>query len=256
MLRLQLVSDLHIEYNNDSVDVDPVEYITPSADVLVLAGDIGSLYKIEQLSNFVSRAAALFKHTIYVFGNHEYYLPPKGDYTHVPFHELTKRGLELEKQIPNLTVLNRSSVQFGRVCVVGATMWSDLKCELPKFIVQIKDMSTSRYKELHHGDVAYINKMTKYCKQRGLKMVCVTHHPPSYKVTEKSTKRARFISLYASDLDYLLIKESIDTWICGHVHTNFDMVADGGTRLIGNQRGKPKDNICDYKKNLVLEYEY
>jgi predicted phosphodiesterase len=138
MLRLQLVSDLHIEYNNDSVDVDPVEYITPSADVLVLAGDIGSLYKIEQLSNFVSRAAALFKHTIYVFGNHE----------------------------------------------------------------------------------------------------------------------ARFISLYASDLDYLLNKESIDTWICGHVHTNFDMVADGGTRLIGNQRGKPKDNICDYKKNLVLDYEY
>ena len=256
MLTLQLVSDLHIEYNNDSVNVDPSEYITPSADVLVMAGDIGSLYKIDQLRNFVRRAAAGFKHTVYVLGNHEYYLPPKGEYRHVPFDELAKRGMNLENEIPNLTVLNRSSVQFGKLCVVGATLWSDIRCELPKFIVQIRDMNTDRYRELHNRDRLYIEKMTEYCKENELKMICVTHHPPSYKVTENSGRKARFISLYVSDLDHLMMKQDIDTWMCGHVHTNFYIVTDGGTRLMGNQKGKPKDNIVDYKKDMVIGYEF
>jgi Icc-related predicted phosphoesterase len=256
MLTLQLVSDLHIEYNNDSVDVDPFEYITPSADVLVLAGDIGSLYKLDQLTNFIKKVAVCFKHTLYVLGNHEYYLPPKGGYMHVSFDELTKRALNLEKSIPDLTVLNRSSVQFGGLCVVGATLWSDLRCDLPRFIVQIKDVNTERYKSMHLRDRTYIEKMTTYCRENGLRMVCVTHHPPSYKVIEKSGKRERFISLYASDLDHLMVKSDIDTWVCGHVHTNFDMITEGGTRLVGNQKGKPKDKITDYSKDMVISYEY
>src|SRR6056300_571740 len=84
-VRIQIASDLHIEYDNDGI-VDPLNYITPSADVLVLAGDIGSFYKYEQLHNFLSRISEYFKYVIYVPGNHEYYQP--SGYKHMKYNDL------------------------------------------------------------------------------------------------------------------------------------------------------------------------
>ena len=54
MTSIQISSDLHIECVNDD-NIDPLQYITPSADILILAGDIGSLYKIKQLKNFIKQ---------------------------------------------------------------------------------------------------------------------------------------------------------------------------------------------------------
>jgi hypothetical protein len=56
-----------------------------------------------------------------------------------------------------------------------------------------------------------------------------------------------------SDLDYLLNFNKINTWICGHVHKNFDFISDEGTRIIGNQKGKPKDKIIDFIKNCIVK---
>ena len=67
-------------------------------------------------------------------------------------------------------------------------------------------------------------------------------------------KRDKYISLYTSNLDYLLETNKIHTWICGHIHTNFDYKHNQvGTRVVGNQKGKPKDKIIDYLKNFVMQ---
>ena len=69
-------------------------------------------------------------------------------------------------------------------------------------------------------------------------------------------KRDKYISLYTSDLDYLLDTNKINTWICGHIHSNFDFIHNqkqNGTRIVGNQKGKPKDKITDYLKNFVIK---
>ena len=42
-------------------------------------------------------------------------------------------------------------------------------------------------------------------------------------------------------------------WISGHIHINYDYINENGTRLLGNQLGKPKDNITDFNKKLVVE---
>ena len=65
MVELQIASDLHIEYKNDDIP-DPLDYITPNADILILAGDIGSLYKINQLEGFLIKICQYFKYVIYV----------------------------------------------------------------------------------------------------------------------------------------------------------------------------------------------
>ena len=251
MLTIQIVSDLHIEYNNDA-HIDPLNFITPSADVLIMAGDIGSLYKYDQLHSFIKDIVPHFKHVLYVPGNHEYYLPPSR-YEPKSMDELKQVLRNLEKSFDNLTVLDHNSVQIDDVCIAGATLWSDLKCELPRF-VRIHHMSTSTYKLHFQSDVAYITDMVDYCCENKLKLICVTHHVPTYQATGDKFKNDRYNSLKSSNLSYLLHKDKVDTWICGHVHYNFDFVTEHGCRVVGNQSGKPKDNIQDFRKDFVIKF--
>jgi predicted phosphohydrolase len=250
MTKFQIVSDLHIEYKTNEVP-DPLTLITPSADILILAGDIGSFYKYDQLKIFLVKLCSYFKVVIYVPGNHEYYSvygykPQKMD-------ELFNNFIKIEETIHNLYILNRSSVYIGDVCIVGCTLWSDPKVHVPNFIVRIPEMNTKEYNKKHIEDLSYIKKMIRYCQRKELKIFVITHHCPTYSViTTKKKIKDKYISMYASDLDYLLNKEKVHTWVAGHIHINFDLITEGGTRLVGNQLGKPKDHITDYNKSMVI----
>lgn len=251
MVKFQIASDLHIEYKNDEVP-DPLSLITPSADILILAGDIGSFYKHNQLKSFLESLCPHFKIVIYVPGNVEYYRV-RGRRP-LKMQQLLRRFMTLERSIGNLYVLNRSSVRIDDVCIVGCTLWSKPFVNIPRFIVRIHGINTGIYEQKHEEELKYIQKMIEYCKNKDLKLLVVTHHCPSYSViTKKKKRKDKYVSLYASDLDYLLNSECVHTWVCGHIHINFDLVTQGGTHLVGNQKGKPKDYICDYNKKLIIE---
>jgi hypothetical protein len=143
------------------------------------------------------------------------------------------------------------------ICIAGCTLWTKAEVNIPKFIVRIHGMTNFLYEQMYQSDLKYIKKMINYCNKNNLKLVVVTHHCPTYKVIESSDykNKDKYISLYVSKLDFLLEKEKIDTWICGHVHYNFDFISEGGTRVVGNQRGKPRDNITDYNKEFVLDFD-
>jgi predicted phosphodiesterase len=249
MTKFQIVSDLHIEYKNKEI-TDPLTYITPSADVIILAGDIGSCYQYDQLKTFLVNLSLLFKTVLYVPGNHEYYT--MNGFKTQKMYELLDSLFIIEKSIDNLYILNRSSVQIEDTCIIGCTLWSKPKMNIPKFIVRIPEMNTFEYNKKHVEDLSYIKKMITYCKKEKLKLLVVTHHCPTFSVITTKKLNDKYISLYASDLDYILKKENVHTWIAGHIHINFDIVTKGGTRLVGNQLGKPKDCIKDYKKNMVI----
>ena len=250
MTKFQIVSDLHIEYKTNEVP-DPLSLITPSADILILAGDIGSFYQYDQLKTFLVNLCPHFKVVIYVPGNHEYYKIQ--DYKSQKMTCLLQNFIGMEKIIDNLYILDRSSAQINDVCIVGCTLWSEPKINIPKFIVRISGMNTEVYSQKHYGDLSYIKKMIKYCQKKKKKLLVVTHHCPTYSVIKTKKKfNDKYISLYASDLDYLLEKEKVHTWVAGHIHSNFDMITEGGTHLVGNQRGKPKDHITDYNKSMVI----
>jgi len=119
MTSIQIASDLHIEFKNDDIP-DPLYYITPSADILILAGDIGSLYKIDQLKGFLEKLCPLFATVIYVPGNHEYYTVQ--NYEHLSMNKLLNRLYDIEKDIKNLYVLNQSSIVIDDICITGCTL--------------------------------------------------------------------------------------------------------------------------------------
>ena len=249
-LSVQIASDLHIECQNNQ-DIDPLDYILPQAKILILAGDIGSLYKFNQLKNFLSRICNFFEHVLYIPGNHEYYYIY--DYEYITFEALVKRLESLSKIIPNLHILNRTSVLIGDICICGCTLWTNPKCSVPNFIVHINEMTTAKYTETHLKDLKFIQDMVDYATDKKYKLVVVTHHPPTYEVLKDCKKRKKFISLYATNLDFLLDKTKICSWICGHTHKNFNIISNKGCHLVSNQKGKIKDCILDYKKNFIIE---
>jgi UDP-2,3-diacylglucosamine pyrophosphatase LpxH len=266
-LSFQIVSDLHIEYKNNDIP-DPLNYIKPSSQILVLAGDIGSLYKFDQLKGFLQRLCVHFEIVLYVPGNHEFYTQHDYHSPPVSMESLENRLYNLENDIDNLFILNRSSVVLNDVCITGCTLWTKAEVKVPKFIVRIHDMNTYLYNKRHYEDLKYINRMVEYCQKNELKLIVITHHCPSFDIMDNThkalseeikeeniKKNDRFVSLYFTNLNHLLNKNKVHTWICGHIHQNFDYVTIGGTRLVGNQYGKPKDNVTDYSKEFVVRVD-
>lgn len=249
MTTVQIASDLHIEYKQDTVP-NPSEYITPSADILVLAGDIGSLYKYRQLEEFLTNTCRMFKAVLYVPGNHEWYEIPGID--PVPKRELERRLHCIKDNIPNLFILDKSSVLVGDICFVGCTLWSEPLCHVPRFIVRMENMNMLQYQQCHRNDIRFLENMMTYCTDKGYKLVVITHYPPSFKTLIGTRRRKKYLSLYASQLDHLLIKSKVHTWIYGHTHTNHNFISEGGTYVVCNQKGKAQMITDDYSDKFTI----
>lgn len=120
-MKLQLLSDLHLEQSPDFVPEG-----APGADVLVLAGDIGSYQRDSRLQDtdfglgrFSPRLAdAPWKVVLYVPGNHEY--------DDLPFDE-THARLRATCERLGITWLEQQSVVLDGVRFVGATLWADFE---------------------------------------------------------------------------------------------------------------------------------
>lgn len=77
-VRFCVASDLHLEMRPLTVNnVVAPQLQNGGCDVLVLAGDIGSLYDqaVGSLHAFLHEASQKFPHVLMVAGNHEYYSP-------------------------------------------------------------------------------------------------------------------------------------------------------------------------------------
>jgi len=250
MVTFQIASDLHIEYKNDDVP-EPLDFITPSSEILILAGDIGSFYKINQLEEFLKKLCLHFKLVLYIPGNHEYYT--FNEYKPLHMSTLLSYIYEIENSIQNLYILNESSIIIDDICITGCTLWSKPDIKIPRYIVRIHGINNEIYERKHIKDVNYIKKMINYSKSNNLKLLVVTHYCPTYKVLDNFKKKDKLSSLYVTELDELLTSDQVHTWICGHIHQNFDFITEGGTRVVGNQKGKPKDKITDYSKTFTIQ---
>ena len=189
-MRFQIASDLHLEYlPEDNINI--LDYITPSCEILILAGDISSIYRYKQLYNFLKSATEVFQHVIFVPGNHEYYTQP-GIYA-VKIHELRKKLYSI--RFENLYILDRNSIIIEDILVAGCTFWSSLKKEdsdelnfFPKFRVKIHNLSPKTYNFYHERDIDFVESMKIKAKSNDLQLVIVSHYAPS-KQLAKNIKR-------------------------------------------------------------------
>ena len=247
-IKVQILSDIHLE----TYEVVPAieEFLIPSAPYLLLAGDICNISKLSILEKFLKECSDRFQEVLYVLGNHEFYTEDSSK----TFESSLAEVLSID--IPKVHVLHQRSVIIGDVCILGCPLWSYYPDVLPTYRVRIKGITTEQYNRRFREDLEFIEEGISYAKKNGLKTLVATHYPPSYSVAEGDELRGRkYRSLYYNNLDFLLTKEKVHTWIFGHVHQNRDFYVrtNNPTRLVGNQKGKNGENTVGFSKQKVIE---
>ena len=137
-MKIQLASDVHLEFGPISLD-------NHGADVLVLSGDICVAADLMSVDNndvldrfarsstihtFFQECCSRFKHVIYIMGNHEHY---HGDFA-TTFGKLKERL----GYLVNLHILEKESVMIDDVTFICGTLWTNMNKEDPMTMAHVR----------------------------------------------------------------------------------------------------------------------
>ncbi len=251
-MRVQLASDLHLERNFDFV-LRP----TAGAEVLVLAGDVGSYQSGSALtgSDFglqrfsPVRDGNTWKAVLFVPGNHEYDL--------LEFHA-TKDRLRETCESLGIIWLDRQVVTIGQTRFIGTTLWSDFDAESRVLAMrsgrnwQESDPdATIKRKKAFRAANHYLRKNTTRMSgqpmlaedMRPVALECqawlrgaldtsftgttvvVTHFAPSLQSADPRYGLGPGTAGFCNSLEDLMVKA--DIWMHGHLHCHNDYCVQG-----------------------------
>ena len=254
-LRIQAISDLHLETR---AMADPLQWIKPVADVLIVAGDLGSFYDVSSLKKFLLKLCPHWKHVIYVPGNHEYYFHEKLEAcarsSQKTMSDLRWRARrELQTSIKNLHVLDRGLVRVEGVLFAGCTLWSNTRelARLPCWVRTKLGVCNGAYLRMHHRDRKWLKRVL--CEHATEELVVVTHYPPTLKALASPSEK--FACLYANKLDWMIEARGVRAWIFGHTHRNFSRRCrrkDGSVvHVYSNPLGKSHDKCRMHPSHVI-----
>lgn len=245
MVRIYLVSDLHLEYHWYKPPV-PTEV---GKSILVIAGDLGNPM-LPSYKSYLIIAAELYKHVILIAGNHDYYSRKRTmEENRILIRELCKSVSD------NIYFLHCESVILENIRFLGCTLWTDLStvlCEKPctKDFRMIKDLNIAKYQELHLQQRAWIRDNLASKSQDYSKTVVITHHPPSFNcVHNKYIYLDRANCYYYSDMNELVPQS--DLWLSGHTHDS-TLTYINNTPIVINPVGYPGE-MNDFNPFLYIE---
>ncbi|TFY98023.1 metallophosphoesterase [Ramlibacter rhizophilus] len=266
-MKVQLLSDLHLE-SHPGCAPRPA----PEAELLVLAGDIGSYQPGSRLegSDFgLDRFSPLRgwpTPVLYVPGNHEY----DGldfDATHARLRETCERL--------GIRWLERECALIEGVRFLGTTLWTDFEAiarEAPDTVRRLK----ARDKAMRAANF-YLRRNTSLrdgqplladgWRELGLAChqwlrdalaqpfdgptVVVTHFAPSLRSADPRYGLTPGTAGFCNGLDALF--DQADYWLHGHLHCQQDYVA-GGCRVLANTLGyASKGEQEGFREQFVIE---
>jgi hypothetical protein len=254
MVKIQLMSDLHLEGHPDYRPRP-----APGAELLVLAGDIGSYQRRSRLADSDFGLARFSPKqdwpvpVLYVPGNHEYDLLDF-DETHARLREACDRL--------GITWLEREELVFGDLRFVGTTLWADFDALVtrpgePEPTVQ--EQLRQRHKAYRAANF-YLEKAasTRYGRPwlaegwREQALVCqqwlrealarpfdgttvvVTHFAPSLRSADPRYGVTPSTAGFCNSLEDLMAQAQF--WLHGHLHCQHDYV-EAGCRVVANTLG-------------------
>jgi predicted phosphodiesterase len=245
-MKLQVVSDLHLEFYKDHTFIDVKPAV--DADVLVLAGDIGlSATAVERFKDWPVPV-------VYVHGNHEMYAG----------HDYGKTVIDLREACAGTQIhfLEQDALVFAgfpEVRILGTCLWTDYllfgRPQQADCMTQCNETMADHSKIRSHGrpfmakDAMHRHVKAKRWLQdqldaqtagtpspRSGKTVVVTHHGCHWNSVAPRWRTSPVTAGFASDLTPLL--GQADLWIHGHTHDSFDYQVDR-CRVVVNPRGYP-----------------
>ena len=242
MIRIQILSDLHVEFDGNTIPA-----LAAGSELVILAGDLAPVHT-HRVGDIARRWAGA-EHILYVPGNHEYY----GCDIEAGRRELARQCVE-----HGITLLDRSAVTIENVRFIGATLWTDFRLggiagepwahhevgrAAPDFTGAIRDsnapdglFTTQESARRHAQDRAFIEGELATTREDGLTPVVITHHAPSPRCIRPWFEKSRLNPGFASNLDALIEKYQPALWVHGHMHDPVDEWVRA-TRIIANPHG-------------------
>jgi hypothetical protein len=286
-VKVQLVSDLHLERYPDFMP-----RVAADADVLVLAGDIGSYQAGSRLTDadfglarFAPGSEGVPCPTvIFVPGNHEY--------DGLDFDDTHQRLQDCCARL-GITWLERRVEVLQGVRLVGTTLWSDFDAlaavHLPGQGAGAQSQAASMSRVMREREKAfraadfYLRKHSSLrggapmlaAQMRELALECqdwlratlaaphdgptlvITHFAPSLRSADPRYGLTPGTAGFCNALDELLLHA--DVWMHGHLHCSSDYVvthSDRRCRVLANPRGyASKGEQLAFREGLCVDLE-
>lgn len=234
-LKIQYASDLHLEFsqNQNFLENFPLE---PIGEILILAGDIVPLARIEDFTYFFDKISADFKTVYWIPGNHEYY-----------HYDLSKNcGSFKEKVRENVWLLNNQVIEHEEYRFIFSTLWSHISEQNATLISQrLNDfrlikynknlLTPAIYNSKHEENLDFLKNELR--KESDLKTVVVTHHVPTYSNYPAKYNGSLINEAFTVELQNLIQETQPEYWIYGHHHFNNPDFKIGNTCMLTNQLG-------------------
>lgn len=253
-MRVQYASDLHLEFGENSRWLKEHPLI-PSADILVLAGDIGYLGDDNYISHpFWNRVSEDFNQVIVVPGNHELY-------KFFDINEL-RNGWQLEIR-HNVRVCYNSVIALNEETdLIASTLWA----HIPPSEEYLTERCVSDFKRIRNGEFRLsaqrFNEEHEVCRNfiekavsesNAERIVVATHHVPSFALMAEEFKDSSINGAFTVELAGMIAESRINCWIYGHSHRNIDTMI-GSTRCVSNQLGYVFQNEHNtFRRDAVTE---
>jgi len=262
-MKIQLASDLHLEFLQRDHPGERLITYAPGADVLVLAGDIASG------ANALAQFADWPVPVLYVAGNHEYYGQAM---------EKLRTELRAQSHVNShvsagkcaIHFLDNDRVDIGGVRFLGTTLWTDYRLR-PKH-TQAEQMADAQ-RRLNDHRLVTLNGGERFSAQDALneheaarawlaselnqpstnftgKTVVITHHGPHPLSVHPRYDADLMSAAFVSDLSELM--PGVDLWLHGHVHDGFDYQV-GTCRVVANPAGYIRNRSSADKADFIYE---
>jgi len=249
-MHFRLLSDLHNEFK--PFDLPPLP--TDKDDILILAGDIGLAVKPKETLYLVPEWQKQFRKVIHICGNHEYY------HSSLLRAKIKIREYYAQFEPHNIIFADNEVVRIDDVSFVCSTLWTDYNNGNPLAMLSAQQ-GLNDFKLIRTGvlDMPYLRKSNPYDymnlhiagkdfifraiveeKEKGQKVVVVSHHAPSTMSIDFARYGNDILNwAYVSSLEDPIMDTSPIMWVHGHTHTSFHYEI-GDTRVITNPRGYAK----------------
>lgn len=249
----QYISDLHLLENNITKDIIHI-YIKPTAENLLVAGDIGDPFST-LYQTILIWFSQNFKNTYIIAGNHEYY---SGKSINI----VNKKIQELCDTLGNVYFINNSIKYLNNICIIGNVLWPDVDLKYTNQLIgnvnifnkiknDNKKITPLFIKKLFNQELNWLTTTIDRVSQIDSvkKIIVMTHYPPLMCFRKSKYKYDNLKTAYCNSLNSLLsnINKKVCMWLCGHTHFNYSIYYNN-IYIVSNCIGY-NDTINKYKNN-------